>query len=74
MALAKYSLSPSQLMYGIRITTMPNDNHFDVLSTYASLTKKRKHHYRLLENFYQAVEERILDWIEGDSFLTSERS
>ena len=46
-----YSLSPSQLLYGRRITTMPNDNHFDVISTYASLTKKRKHHYRLLENF-----------------------
>jgi len=30
---------------------MPNDTHFDVLSTYASSTKKRKHHYRLLENF-----------------------
>ena len=47
MALA----TPSQLMYGRRITTMPNDNHFDVLSNYASLTKKRKHHYRLRENF-----------------------
>ena len=46
-----YSLSPSQLMYGRRITTMPNYNHFAVLSTYASLMKKRKHHYRLLENF-----------------------
>jgi len=30
---------------------MPNDNHFDVLSNYASLMKKRKHHYRLRENF-----------------------
>jgi len=46
-----YSSSPSQLMHGRRITTMPNDTHFDVLSTYASSTKKRKHHYRLLENF-----------------------
>lgn len=46
-----YTLSPSHLMYGRRITSLPNPSHFDILSTYQTLTKRRKHHVRLLENF-----------------------
>ena len=45
-----YTLSPSHLMYGRRVTSMPNDNHFDVVSTYQGLTKRR-HHVRILEHF-----------------------
>lgn len=46
-----YTLSPSHLMYGRRVTSMPNDNHFDVVSTYQGLTKRRKNHIRMLEHF-----------------------
>ena len=45
-----YTLSPSHLMYG-RITSLPNPSHFEILSTYQTLTNRRKHHVRLLENF-----------------------
>ena len=46
-----YTLSPSHLMYGRRISSSPNPNHFKILSTYQTLTRRRKHHVRLLENF-----------------------
>ena len=46
-----YTLSPSHLMYGRRVTSMPNDNHFDVVSTYQGLTKRRRNHVRMLEHF-----------------------
>jgi len=46
-----YTLSPSHMMYGRRITSSPNPSHFEILSTYQMLTKRRKHHLRLLDNF-----------------------
>ena len=46
-----YTLSPSHLMYGRRITSLPNPSHFEILSAYQTLTKRRKHHAQLLENF-----------------------
>ncbi|XP_046856152.1 uncharacterized protein LOC124449257 [Xenia sp. Carnegie-2017] len=48
-------LSPSHLVYGRRITTMPNSEHFEIQSTYQSLTRKAKHHKNLLQRF-------ILQW------------
>lgn len=44
-------LSPSHLIYGRRITAMPNSESFEVLSTYQSLTRKLKHHRHLLKQF-----------------------
>ena len=46
-----YTLSPSHLMYGRRVTSMPNDNHFDIVSTYQGLIKRRRNHVRMLEHF-----------------------
>ena len=37
-------------MYGRRVTSMPNDYHFDVVSTYQGLTKRRNH-VRMLKHF-----------------------
>lgn len=45
-----YTLSPSHLIYGQRMTSMPNDSYFDVLSTYQGLTRRRNH-VRRLEHF-----------------------
>lgn len=44
-------LTPSHLINGRRITTMPNGQYFEVVSTYESLTKKAKHHRHLLTQF-----------------------
>ena len=46
-----YPLTPSDLIYGRRITASPNSQHYETLSTYNSLTKKLKHHRYLLGQF-----------------------
>ena len=42
-----YALTPSHLIYG---TTLPNSNHFEVLSTYETLTGRIRGHKILLWN------------------------
>ena len=44
-------LSPSHLINGRRIGTMPNSEHFEVISTHHTLTNKLKHHRHLLYQF-----------------------
>ena len=46
-----YALTPSHLIYGRRITTIPSDTHFEIISTHQSLTKRAKHHRQMLANF-----------------------
>ena len=46
-----YALTPAHLIYGRRITTVPSDTHFEIVSTNQSLTRRAKHHRRLLEMF-----------------------
>ena len=42
-----YTLCPSHLINGRRITDTPNGGHFEIISTNASLTKRVKHHRHL---------------------------
>ena len=44
-----FTLCPSHLINGRRITNTPNAGHFEVTSTNASLTRKSKHHRHLLQ-------------------------
>ena len=44
-------LTPSHVINSRRISTMPNDQHFEIVSTYQSLTKRAKHHKHLLTQF-----------------------
>ena len=46
-----YALTPAHLIYGRRITTVPSDTHFEIVSTNQSLTRRARHHRRLLEMF-----------------------
>ena len=46
-----YTLTPSDLIYGRRISLTPSGRHFDVVSTSQTLTKKAIGHFRLLNNF-----------------------
>ena len=48
-----YTLSPSHLiiLYGCKITNIPNVGHCKVLSTNSSLTRRAKHHFNLLSQF-----------------------
>ena len=45
------SLSPSHLIYGRKITTMPNEETFEIISTHQSLTQRAKHHKHVLSHF-----------------------
>ena len=46
-----YSISPSHLLYGRRIISLPNSEVFEVTSTHDSLVKKSKQHRRTLSQF-----------------------
>ena len=46
-----YPLTPSDLIYGRRISTTPNCQYYEITSTYESLTKRLKHHRHLLGQF-----------------------
>lgn len=46
-----YPLCPSHLIYGRRITAMPSSEHYEVVSTYYSLTKRARHQRKLLQQF-----------------------
>ena len=46
-----YPLSSAQLIYGRRISAKPSNERFDIVSTYESLTRRAKHHWRLLQHF-----------------------
>ena len=46
-----YPLTPSHLIYGRRITVLPNEEQFEIVSTNKSLTKRAKHHRQVLQHF-----------------------
>lgn len=44
-----YPLTPSDLIYGRRISSTPNSSHYEIISTYRSLTRRVRHHKSLLQ-------------------------
>lgn len=46
-----YALSPSHLIYGRRITNTPNSEHFEIISTHESLTRKAQHQKKLTNHW-----------------------
>ena len=46
-----HPLTPFRLISGHRISTMPNDEHFEIMSTHNTLTKRQRHHKQLLQQF-----------------------
>ena len=45
-----YAITPSHLIYGRKITSLPNGNPFELVSTYETLTRRMKGHRILLWN------------------------
>ena len=43
------SLTPSNLIYGRRVTPTPNSSHHEIISTHQSLTRRARHHKNLLQ-------------------------
>ena len=46
-----YPPTPADLIYGLQIATMPHQRHCNVISTFQSLTKRARYHFKLLEGF-----------------------
>ena len=69
-----YTLSPSHLANGRRVTNTPNDSHFEVMSTNSSLTRKARHHRHLLQQFTgQWRKVHLLNLRERHSQISSNR-
>ena len=45
-----YALTPSDMIYGRRVTTNPNSSHQEIVSTYQALTKRGRHQRLLLQH------------------------
>ena len=67
-------LTPSHLINSRRITTMPNDQHFESVSTYECLTKKAKHHWHLLTQFIKQWRHDYLLNLHENHTLTTRQS
>ena len=46
-----YALTPSQLIYGRRLCSNPNSQHYEIFSTSASLTRRARYHRQILRQF-----------------------
>ena len=46
-----YALSPSHLLHGRRLTTTPNSEHYEIVSTHNSLVNRNKQQKHLLKQF-----------------------
>jgi len=46
-----YPLIPSRLIYGRQLVMSNNSSHFEINSTYNTLTRRAKHHAWMLSNF-----------------------
>ena len=50
-SLSHHPLTPCHLISGHKISTMPNDEHFEIMSTRNALTRRQRHHKHLLQEF-----------------------
>jgi len=46
-----YPLTPAQLVNGRNLNILPNEGHFEIISTYESLANRAKYHRRILSAF-----------------------
>ena len=46
-----HPLTPSHFFNGRKISSLPNDEHFEIISTHNTLTRRQQHHKRLLQQF-----------------------
>ena len=67
-----YALSPSQLMYGRRIMACQNWENYEVFSTHESLTKRARHHQRLLRQFTKQWKHEYLTSLRENTRITKE--
>jgi hypothetical protein len=69
-----WPLTPSNLIYGRRITTMPNSQHYEITSTYQSLTKKARHHQKVLQQLTKQWRTEYLLGLREQSIVAARNS
>ena len=69
-----YPLTPSDLIYGQRITSQPNSFHHEVISTNHSLTKRIRHHKTLLQQLTMQWRREYLTSLREQSVVISKNS
>lgn len=62
---------PSHFISGHRISTLPNDEHFEIMSTHNSLTKRQRHHKQLLQQFSRQWKREYLISLQENSTAKS---
>ena len=66
-----YPLTPSAWIYGRTIAMTRNEKHFEVISTHESLTRREKHHSRLLNQVTKQSRDEYLVSLRESSKLTN---
>ena len=69
-----YALTPSELIYGRRVTTNPNTAVQEILSTYQSLTRRARHHKTLLQQLTKQWRREYLTGLREHSLERARKS
>ena len=57
-------LTPSQLIDGRNLSSVPNDAHFEIITTYEQLSQRAKYNIRLLSHFTNRWKEYLVSLLE----------
>ena len=68
-----YALTPSQLIYGRRLCSNPNSQHYEIFSTNASLTRRARYHRQILRQFTSRWRKEYLLNLRENSRVNSKR-
>ena len=68
-----YALTPSQLIYGRRLCSNPNSQHYEIFSTNASLTRRARYHRQILRQFTSCWRKEYLLNLRENSEVNSKR-
>ena len=61
-----YPLTPSQLINGRNFAMLPNDGHYQIVSTHESLSKRARYHRKVLTHFIKKWQrEYLLNLLEA---------
>ena len=61
-----YPLTPSQLINGRNLAMLPNDGHYEIVSTHESLSKRARYHRKVLSHFIKKWQrEYLLNLLEA---------
>ena len=69
-----YPLTPSDLIYGRRVTSTSNSAHHEIISTYQSLTRRACHQENLLQQVTKQWRKEYLTGLHEQSNVVKKRN